>query len=35
MVDGPEPRLALLDRLDERLPGHYRLAAVRAHLSGG
>ncbi len=34
-MDGPEPRLALLGGLDERLPGHYRLAAVRAHLYGG
>ncbi len=32
MVDGPERGLELLDGLDERLPGHYRLAAVRAHL---
>ena len=32
MVDGPERGLALLDELDERLPGHYRLAAVRGHL---
>ncbi len=32
MVDGPDAGLALLDTLDERLAGHYRLAAVRGHL---
>ena len=32
MVDGPLAGLALLDTLDDRLPGHYRLAAVRGHL---
>jgi RNA polymerase sigma factor (sigma-70 family) len=32
MADGPEAGLALLDRVDERLAGHYRLDAVRAHL---
>jgi RNA polymerase sigma factor (sigma-70 family) len=32
MVDGPQAGLALLDTLDERIPGHYRLAAVRGHL---
>jgi RNA polymerase sigma factor (sigma-70 family) len=32
MVDGPAAGLKLLDELDERLPGHYRLDAVRAHL---
>ncbi len=32
MVDGPEAGLAVLDTLDERIPGHYRLAAVRGHL---
>ncbi|HKA67950.1 MAG TPA: DUF6596 domain-containing protein [Actinomycetes bacterium] len=32
MVHGPEEGLRLLDQLDERLPGHYRVAAVRAHL---
>ncbi len=32
MVDGPVAGLALLDTLDERIPGHYRLAAVRGHL---
>jgi len=32
MVDGPRAGLALLDTLDDRLPGHYRLAAVRGHL---
>jgi RNA polymerase sigma factor (sigma-70 family) len=32
MVCGPAAGLALLEPLDERLAGHYRLAAVRAHL---
>jgi RNA polymerase sigma factor (sigma-70 family) len=32
MVSGPQTGLALLDGLDERLAGHYRLDAVRAHL---
>ncbi len=32
MADGPSAGLALLDGLDERLAGHYRLDAVRAHL---
>jgi predicted RNA polymerase sigma factor len=32
MVHGPAEGLRLLEPLDERLPGHYRLAAVRAHL---
>jgi RNA polymerase sigma factor (sigma-70 family) len=32
MVEGPAAGLKLLDELDERLPGHYRLDAVRAHL---
>ena len=34
MVDGPSAGLALLAALDddERLAGHHRLAAVRAHL---
>jgi RNA polymerase sigma factor (sigma-70 family) len=34
MVEGPEAGLKLLDELarDERLTGHHRLAAVRAHL---
>jgi RNA polymerase sigma factor (sigma-70 family) len=32
MVYGPAAGLALLDALDERLAGHYRLDAVRAHL---
>jgi predicted RNA polymerase sigma factor len=32
MVDGPRAGLALLDTLDDRLAGHYRLAAVRGHL---
>jgi predicted RNA polymerase sigma factor len=32
MAEGPSAGLALLDEVDERLAGHYRLAAVRAHL---
>jgi len=32
MVDGPAAGLALLTGLDERLDGHHRLDAVRAHL---
>jgi predicted RNA polymerase sigma factor len=32
MVNGPVAGLALLEALDERLAGHYRLDAVRAHL---
>ena len=32
MVHGPAEGLRLLTALDERLPGHYRLAAVRGHL---
>jgi predicted RNA polymerase sigma factor len=32
MVNGPTAGLALLEALDERLEGHYRLDAVRAHL---
>ena len=32
MVHGPAEGLRLLTILDERLPGHYRLDAVRAHL---
>jgi predicted RNA polymerase sigma factor len=32
IVDGPAAGLALLERLDERLADHHRLAAVRAHL---
>jgi predicted RNA polymerase sigma factor len=32
MVDSPAAGLALLEGLDERLPGHHRLDAVRAHL---
>jgi RNA polymerase sigma factor (sigma-70 family) len=32
MVDGPSAGLAVLDEVDERLAGHYRLDAVRAHL---
>ena len=32
MVDGPAAGLALLEPLEERLRGHHRLHAVRAHL---
>jgi len=32
MVHGPAAGLTLLDGLDDRLPGHHRLAAARAHL---
>jgi len=32
MVDGPEAGLTVLDTVDERLNGHYRVDAVRAHL---
>jgi RNA polymerase sigma factor (sigma-70 family) len=32
MVDGPQAGLALLDALDGRLAGHFRLDAVRGHL---
>jgi RNA polymerase sigma factor (sigma-70 family) len=32
MVDGPAAGLTLLEALDDRLAGHYRLDAVRAHL---
>jgi predicted RNA polymerase sigma factor len=32
MVDGPTAGLALLEGLNERLAGHHRLDAVRAHL---
>jgi len=32
MVEGPSAGLALIDRVDERLAGHYRVDAVRAHL---
>ena len=32
MVDGPKAGLTLFARLDERLPVHHRLDAVRAHL---
>ena len=32
MADGPAAGLAVLDEVDERLGGHYRLDAVRAHL---
>ncbi len=32
MVEGPAAGLTLLDGLEERLAGHHRLDAVRAHL---
>jgi RNA polymerase sigma factor (sigma-70 family) len=32
MVDGPAAGLAMLDTLEDRLAGHHRLHAVRAHL---
>jgi predicted RNA polymerase sigma factor len=32
MADGPPAGLAVLDTVEERLAGHYRLDAVRAHL---
>jgi RNA polymerase sigma factor (sigma-70 family) len=32
MVHGPAEGLRLIEALDDRLPGHYRLDAVRAHL---
>ena len=32
MAEGPAAGLAVLDEVDARLSGHYRLAAVRAHL---
>jgi RNA polymerase sigma factor (sigma-70 family) len=32
MVDGPQAGLARLEELDERLDGHHRLHAARAHL---
>jgi predicted RNA polymerase sigma factor len=32
MADGPSAGLALLHEVDDRLAGHYRLDAVRAHL---
>ena len=32
MADGPEAGLAVVDTVDDRLAGHYRLDAVRAHL---
>jgi RNA polymerase sigma factor (sigma-70 family) len=32
MADGPSAGLAVLETVDERLAGHYRLDAVRAHL---
>jgi RNA polymerase sigma factor (sigma-70 family) len=33
MVEGPEAGLKLLEPLDEKLPGHYRLDVVRGHFS--
>jgi predicted RNA polymerase sigma factor len=32
MVDGPSVGLAMLEPLDDKLAGHYRLDAVRGHL---
>jgi len=32
MAEGPEAGLVVLDSVDDRLAGHYRLDAVRAHL---
>ena len=32
MAEGPAAGLAVLDEVEERLAGHYRLHAVRAHL---
>jgi predicted RNA polymerase sigma factor len=32
MADGPSAGLALLDDLDDRMAGHYRVDVVRAHL---
>jgi predicted RNA polymerase sigma factor len=32
MADGPAAGLRVLDGLDQRLAGHHRIAAVRAHL---
>jgi predicted RNA polymerase sigma factor len=32
MADGPAAGLAMLDTVSDRLAGHYRLDAVRAHL---
>ena len=32
MADGPDAGLAMLDTVDERLNGNYRVDAVRAHL---
>ena len=32
MADGPAAGSALLDAVDERMAGHHRLDAVRAHL---
>ena len=32
MADGPQAGLSLLENLDERLDGHHRLHATRAHL---
>jgi predicted RNA polymerase sigma factor len=32
MAESPSAGLAVLDEVEERLSGHYRLAAVRAHL---
>jgi RNA polymerase sigma factor (sigma-70 family) len=32
MAEGPSAALALLDTVDDQLPGHYRVDAVRAHV---
>jgi RNA polymerase sigma factor (sigma-70 family) len=32
MVEGPRAGLALLSTVDDKLPGHYRVAVVRGHL---
>ena len=32
MADGPGAGLAMLDAMEDRLAGHHRLHAVRAHL---
>lgn len=32
MAHGPKAGLEVLDPVEDRLPGHYRVAAVRAHL---
>ncbi|GAB2572298.1 hypothetical protein Aab01nite_03370 [Paractinoplanes abujensis] len=32
LVDGPAAGLALVDAVQQRLPGHHRVPATRAHL---